>query len=284
MTYYLGRAGALVALPDPETEDMAPERVGGMHQLLSGKRVRDTLSRMKTWDLSWTALDLTAYGTLEDFYFAAVGPGPYVFFDPEQRNLLPANVSAGGDVTGDTTGWTFGPNGVVGQILNLASASLGGQYSLRLTEPTSVVAVQDLAYSAAVPVVAGLSYTFSAQLWIDTGGPQLYISMWWLDAAGAAISTSDSSAMSAGTSGVLSKTAAAPSNAVYVACHLRTNTANTSGSTKYAYTDSWQLEQAGSASTWVAGSGVPLVTVESLARTTPLAGVCDAQMQLQQVG
>lgn len=280
MTYYLGRVGTLVALPDPEVGlSTSYERIGGTHQLLSGSRVRDTVGRLRTWQLSWTAIDLVTYGTLEGFYFAT---GPFVLMDPEQRNLLPPNVASGGDTTVSATGVTAGPNITVAASNDVHS---DGVTSFILSEPTSVTAFQDaLSITTPVPIVPSLPYTLSAMIDPATGAPGHFVWGEWLDGNFAVLSGIQGNTVAAGGAGTSTVTGTAPSNAAYLRMKIRPATNNTSGVTKFVYTDSWQLQQASSASTWVVGAGPAYVAVDSLSRTTPIAGVCDAQMTLVQVG
>lgn len=290
MTYYLGRAGAMIALPDPEVGlPVTPERVGGTHQLLSGNKVRDTLSRLRTWELSYTAIDLTTLGTLQTFFHGTVGPGPYAFQDPEQRNLLPPNVSSGGDYSGDTTGFTAGGN-VTATVSTDVSLNTGGRFSILMAETTSVVAFQDvLVGSAFIPVVPGISYTFSAEIRLNSNCPTHYTEIAWFDTSKTQLAGGGGTAYTDGTSftgvsggGRSVATGVAPA-AAYAQVRIKVSTNNTAGTTVFAYTDSWQFEQASAATAWTPGLGVPLVTVESLTRSTPLAGICDARMTLQQV-
>lgn len=281
MTYYLGKPGALIALPDPEAGlPMTPERIGGTHQLLSGKRVRDTLGRMRTWQLSWTAIDLTTFGTLNGFFLGAFGPGPYYFFDPEQRNLLTPNQSSGTDVTGDTTDLgTFGSGATVTSATN---ASLTGLRSLKVQWTGTISAGAAGAATTLTAIRPSTAYTASIAVGFGTVG---FVScvLAWYDSTGTFISAAAGTSVDAsgGWGVVATSTATSPSGAYYCSVRLA-NTAGNTGTT-VASTDNWQLEQAASASAWVPGAGVPLVTVENLSRSTPLAGVCDAQMTLLQV-
>jgi hypothetical protein len=296
VTYYLGALGNLVALPDPEAGlSMPVERIGGSHQLLSGAKVRDTLGYSRSWQLSWTAITNAQYGLLEGFLYGATGAGPFYFADDEQTNLLPLNVSTGTDTTGDATGFT-GASGA--SVLSQAAGSgnwnsMGGPFpangtrTMQTSIPNGTAANAAVAFVTSVPIVAGQPYTFSVYLNTASGNAfGVYGQVNWLASDGTTSVgvNNGNTILPATTNGRSTVTATAPATAVYARCQFRIAAANSSGSTQFVYSDGWQFEQASAASTWQPGVPMPLVTVESLSRSTPLAGICDAQMTLVQVG
>jgi hypothetical protein len=243
---------------------------------------------MRTWELTFTAIDLATYATLEAVFLGTAGAGPYHFLDPEQRNLMTANVASGGDASGDYSGFWFGTN-VTGGPDTANNSTPGGRYSISLNEPTSITQYQDLLIASAfVPVVPGLSYSWGVDLWLSPGCPSHYTEVQWFDATSTQLTGAsgytDGSTIAPGASSRSTGSGAAPTGAAYAQLRVKAGAANTSGVTVQAYTDGWQFEQAAAPSAWVPGSGAPLVTVESLSKTTPLAGICDAQMTLVQVG
>ena len=296
MTYYLGALGALAALPDPEAGlSLTPERIGLSHQLLSGAKVRDTIGYSRQWQLSWTAITLAQYGLLEGFYYGATGGGPYYFVDDEQTNLLPLNVSTGTDATGDTTGFLQVNGATIASQVQGATLwnTLGGPFpangsrTLVTTVPNAFANNQiPVIVSADVPVVGGVSYTFSVYLRsASTNVIGAYGQINWRDASLSTITTNSGNTITpAAQIGRSTVTAVSPTTAVSARLQYLITPANTSGSSQFIYTDGWQFEMNSSASTWQPGVAVPLVTVESLSRSTPLAGICDAQMTLVQVG
>lgn len=295
MTYYLGASGALTALPDPEAGlSMPVERIGGSHQLLGGGKVRDTIGYSRSWNLSWTAITLAQYGLLEGFYYGFTGPGPFYFFDDEQTNLLPLNVATGTDTLGTTAGFT--PNGTATLQSSTGSNTnwnaLGGPFpangtrTLQGSIPTGFAANTVFAIGPNVPVVAGQTFTLSAYV-SSAGGNAfgIYCKIVWLASDGStSVGTVQSNTVAAGPAGRMVASGAAPSTAYYARLQIYTDTTNASGSTQFAYSDGWQFEMNNAVSTWQPGVPAPLVTVESLSRSTPLAGICDAQMTLVQVG
>jgi len=293
VTYYLGALGALAALPDPEAGlSLTPERIGSPHQLLSGAKVRDTIGYSRQWQLSWTAITLAQYGLLEGFYYGFTGGGPYYFVDDEQTNLLPLNVSTGTDTTGATTGAVAGSNVALFSSTGAATSwnSLGGPFpangtlTLGHNLSTSVVAGNVISkLASAVPVVAGATYT--ASVYVSTPAfTRAWVFVQWLNGSGAVVSTITGNAVAVSTNARTLIAGVAPATAVTAQVGLQVESANTTGSAQFLYSDGWQFEMNGAASSWQPGIPVPLVTVESLSRSTPLAGICDAQMTLVQVG
>lgn len=85
MPFLLGPVGALQELPDPVI-GMPSElvRKGGIHQLLGGSQVQDTLSFKRTWTLSWDSLTIAEYQQIELLYLRAV---PLGFHEPLTEDL-----------------------------------------------------------------------------------------------------------------------------------------------------------------------------------------------------
>lgn len=292
MTYYLGQAGALVALPDPETGlSMTTDRIGGTHQLLSGNRVRDTLGWMRTWQLAWTVLPRVNYMQLEGFYTGANGAGPYYFFEPEQVNILPSHVAAANDTsTSSFTNQTSTGLFLAGAPTATAWNSMGGPFPAGTSLAIGAGAANGLAafsvlyQTVVVPVIAGLPYCSSVYISSDSGAPTIYSKIVWFDSTRSTISSTDAGTIAGGTAGrIVADNRTAPSNAVWALLQILTATANSSGSTKFVYADGFQLEQGLASSTWVPGYAVPLVTIDTLNRSTPLSAVADTQMTLVQV-
>lgn len=242
-------------------------------QLLGGGRRVDRIGDIKrTWSVKWSVLTVDEYSLIAAWAQGALGPGPYVWIDEQQRNMLPPNVAAGGDVRRDITG----VNADVGVTLT-ASTELPAQglRSFRAAFPAgtsstaTIVRTGSVVYatvdpasrSDSVPVIAGLQYAFGVDVARAAGGNasvQPYIA--WYDRSGALLST-DSGVAFATTAAFtrLSVVAVAPATAALARVGVRLTASPVSAAVVYA--DRWQLEQASAAGAWVPGWGVPRVMI-----------------------
>lgn len=268
-TFYLGLAGALVAIDTP-APDYAPPliRLGGSHDLLSGGLVRDTIRYRRTHTLTFRGMTLQQYADLERLY---VTPGPYRYVDPTRINLLTANQSTGSDALRDTTGFSAPFQGTVSSDttqLRTGTRSLKWDTvtSLSVTNrgvyfPTSGSTI-DQTWAAVIP---NTPYTFSAYVRANAA-ITMYAAIDWKDAAGTTISTDFGTGTAVSTSDWSTRLTCAnktsPSTAAYAIPAVLDSVAPSA--IRQVWIDDAQLEQATAASAWVVGTGVPLVTVDSL--------------------
>ncbi|HEY5990538.1 MAG TPA: hypothetical protein VIV12_29725, partial [Streptosporangiaceae bacterium] len=111
-TFALGPAGALQSFRAPGPDYAAARaRLGGTHETLGGRLIRDTVGFRRSFTLRLPP-DLTAeqYSVLEALFEQ---PGPYRFVDPTRRNLLTANQSSGTDALRTTEGFSAVGQGTV---------------------------------------------------------------------------------------------------------------------------------------------------------------------------
>lgn len=280
LTWYLGPAGSLVALPPPQRDIPRPLGRPTVEQVAIGGAV--TVDRMgrgrRRHSLSWSFLTPDEASILERLWQL---PGTLILDDPSRRNRLTANQSTGSDVAQDTTGvlargqgsvssstaqarsaprsfaWaTSGAVGVTGRGLVLASS----------------ITVPDFTWH---PVRPGGIYTVS--LWARaTAAITMRAGLEWYDAAttpatvGAA-STGTAAAVGTGAFSKYTVTGTAPAGAAYgLVTFLNTVT---TGAGLTLYVDDLQVEEASADSAWTIGSGVPRVaTLGELPQTTPLTG------------
>jgi hypothetical protein len=265
--FALGPAGALVPFRAPSPDYASSRtRLGGTHELLAGL-VRDTIGFRRTITLKLPT-DLTAeqYSALETLFEL---PGPYRFVDPTRRNLLTANQSTGTDALRDTTGiiarfggsvssstaqarsgsrsiaWAVTPSGT-GQGIYLQGSTSTVDQTWAVVRPSTQYTVTGYMRSTlAISMKAGMDWYDAAGAFIsaDTGG------------SGQALSTS------AWTTRVTRTTPAAPSSVAY-GIPWFTNT--TTGAAMTVFLDDPQMEEGTTANPWVFGTGVPLVTIDSL--------------------
>jgi len=111
MTFYLGRADGLVALPPPDRGiEPTAARLSTVHQGSSGARVVDLAPRLsRTYRMSWSWLGPDDFAVLEQFHQGARGPGPFVLLDPGRRNHLASNQASATSHRGDASGFSVAP-------------------------------------------------------------------------------------------------------------------------------------------------------------------------------
>lgn len=109
-TFYLGPAGNLKALPDPDPYESTPSFGDVSAGLLLGGYavVRHPLVK-RTVPLAWGLLDgeldQADVDTIMGLYLRAYGPGPYCLIDPTWRNVLTFDASTTGGLAAGSTPW-----------------------------------------------------------------------------------------------------------------------------------------------------------------------------------
>jgi len=279
--WYLGKVGALVALPDPtEPPQVTLTRLGGTHQLLAAGRVRDTLGYKRTWQLGWKLRSAAERSVLSRWYLRP--QGPYVLLDPYEPNLLSPNQADAGNALRTTEGWaaitgtltTPAVNapytGDLGLSWALSNGSAANQFLVSGTANTGDVTVADPATD--IPVLPSTTYTFSALVAVSTLAASLQVKLGvrWFTAAGVPAST----VSSVGTPFTPGTTLAAQSTVITspADAHLVRVTVQNHTSPAAAVSvllSQLQFEQAAAASAWELGLGVPRVFVDDLPRAYP---------------
>ncbi len=270
VTFALGPAGALVPFRAPDPSYTAPlAKLGGTHELLGGHRVRDVTGFLRTITLRLPP-DLTAeaYSALEALF--VLPDGPYRFLDPSRRNLLTANQSTGTGTLRDTTGWSVRTQGTVSSS---SAQARSGLRSLAWATGTALAATgRGVALQTSTSTIDGTwaavlpstQYTLSAYA-RASAAVSMQAAIEYRDVAGAVLSTPAGTGVALGTGDWNSRptvTATSPANAAY-AVGLLLNT-TTTGAAITVWIDDLQLEQAAAASSAVLGTGVPLVSIDSL--------------------
>jgi len=267
--FWLGPAGALVAIRAPSPDYTGPRtRLGGTHETLAGLLIRDTIGYRRTVTYKWPP-DQTAeaYSILESLFEL---PGPYRYIDPTRRNYLTPNQSSGTDALLDATGWSARTQGTVASSVVQArsrSRSLLWDTTTALGSTGRGVALHTSTATvdgtwAAVP--PSTQFTFSAYA-RSSAAVSMQAAIEWRDAAAAVISTPTGTGTALNTGDWAIRptvTATSPSNVAY-AIPLLLNT-TTTGAAIQVYVDDPQLEQAAAATPAVLGTGVPIVSVDSL--------------------
>jgi len=290
MPLWIGRPGALLRLRAPlRGATVTPDFGGVVHEAIGGARTVDLMGDgRRVWSFSWRSLPRRDAALLRGLAGGHYGPGPYVMYDPGQRNLLTANQSSGTDAAGTVDGFeattgAWGPN-------RTASAQGTGCLGWELHdlpgpgEPDPTVRLLWRHGPHGIPVVPDQRYTFSAQLSGTSTALRLRLALVWRDAAGAVLSTTNGPATAP--AGVLGAFAAKqvsglpPAGAVYVGPRI---VAAVPVADTVIGADAMQLEL-GAATAWEPGYGLPLVSITELPAAYAWADYHDLQMTLVEVG
>jgi hypothetical protein len=280
---WLGPAGSLVQLPQPQPGiEAGRARRGAVHELAGGGAVLDVTGRARNYRLSWEYLTADELATLE---VLAELPGPCRLIDSNRRNYLTPNQSSGTDALADATGMSAFTQGTVAS--STAQARQGAR-SLAWATGTALAATGrgvrwftdvntiDPTWAAVLP---GTPYTFSVYA-KTSAAVSMQCGMNFYDANGSLITSPSGSGVALSTSvwTRLSYSDVTPANTAY-AIGKSFNT-TTTGSAITVYFDQAQLEQETTAGTWEFGTGTPMVAVDQLAQSYPLAGYYSPELGL----
>jgi hypothetical protein len=272
---FLGYPGSLTQLPSPSPGYEPVDIVrGATHELLSGGNVRDRIGVRRRFTLNWPAMSDANYSLLRSLTRL---PGPYRYLDPVELNMLTANQSTGSDALRTTEGamarfqgtlassatqfrsWTRSFAWSTGTALGATGRGIYLYTSDATVDPT---------WAAVRP---GITYTASGYL-RATAAVSMQAGIDWMSAAGAFISVSLGTGAAVSTSNFNTRftvTATAPAGAAYgIPFWINTTT---TGAAITVYLDEPQMEEGATASTFRLGAGTPLVAVDSLGHTIPLA-------------
>lgn len=267
---YFGAPGALVTLPHPRG-GVKTSRVRPRQQFPLGNgeiRTRSGLHGSRMFELNYESITFDLHSTLLAYDQGHMGPGPFAFLDPGQRNMLTVNQAAATSLSNDTSNFTIAGSGQ--SIASSTTLVLGTPRSLAWTfnasSPASAASVLTLDSPYAgwpgIPVTSR-ALCFSCQL---RGGGSDAIANFrgaldWYDVSGTLLSTSTGSAVTT-SSGAWTQafvTATAPGSAAFVRCKVQYVTGETFGG--IVYLAQFQLEEGSTPGTWRPGTGVRPVTV-----------------------
>jgi hypothetical protein len=165
---------------------------------------------------------------LETYVESLTGYAPNVTVSP---NLL---LSVQDSTFYQTTGnWVFGNATVTAskeQVPAIGDKVIDGMYSCKLVASNgfSMILGEDSPITKGIPVTGGVEYTASCKAKSPTSAGSVFITIAWFDGTGTYIDSTATSTTSANnTWKTLSKTATAPSNAVYAAIDISSNAAGT---------------------------------------------------------
>lgn len=271
---YLGYPGSLMQLPSPAPGYEPVDIVrGATHELLAGGNVRDRIGCRRRFTLNWPAMSDANWSLLRSLTRL---PGPYRYMDPLEKNLLTENQSSGTDELRTTDGVVARNQGTVSSSTTFFRS---WQRSIAWATGTALAAsgrgftlqnpAVDSTWAAVRPSV---QYTLSGYL-RSTAAVSMEGLIDWFTAVGGYITTSGGgTAVALSTSNFNTRvtvTATAPANAAYGIGAFANTT--TTGAAITVFADELQLEEGTSASSYRLGVGTPLVSVDSLGHTVPLA-------------
>lgn len=291
MPLYLGRAGNIQTLPAPARGvSVPPDYVAAAMGTLGGGRVVHRLGTgRRTWGMRWPAMSTANRTLVRALADGQLGRGPFVMYDPGQRNYLSPNQASGTDRLSTATGFTpFGASH--GTVASSTAQKTQGERSLlwTLTGSPAVPSLVTLDWphgTLGYPVVPNLSYAFSAQLSGSSASLSLRLSLSWRDAAGAELSVTDGAASAP--NGSITVFAArtvigvAPANAVYVRPRLA---APTTVNNATIAADQMQLELGAAVTTWEPGLGLPIVSFAECEPVYQWRAIHDMAATLVEVG
>jgi len=277
---YFGKPGAMTLLPWPRGGVDRPFEKNVVDFITSSAHhiVTSSPSGARQITLNWNALHQDNYGLLAQYWYGAMGLGPWAFADPSVSNMLLPNQGSTTSHLYDTTGFkTSGGAAADGTLLSgtaliqRTGAPRSLQWSFPVTASTTPILLLNAPYRNwyGYPVVQNLPYMWSCYLApdgvVDTS-ITASLRLRWLDASGAFISEASSTTTAVTTWTQLSATGTPPSNAVYgqPAVLLTGSTITTGGS---LFLDSMQFEQDSVVNPWAPGSGMRAVEILSLTDT-----------------
>lgn len=293
MTFWLGKPGALIALPPPQKGITLPAvRQATVAQTIGGGQIVNFAPGpgRRTYGLSWTGLQPEQYTLLEELYSGLRGRGPFVLIDPGRRNKLSADQSGTGSTTGAVAGWAV--TGVGETLTTVTTPIFRGPNALKWLLPaspaTGTLRGTAPAGLSGVPWPTGQPCTFSAQLQGGGTDPIVTIAaqLQWVDAAGATISTTTGStiATASGSWAAASVTLSAPpAGAVAVLPGFAVTPASVTAQA-FVFIDAPLLDMASTVRAFTAGTGVPRVSFSSLVPLYKTIPFTACQATLLEVG
>ena len=281
--YYFGLPGDLIALPRP-TRGMptTPRRGRTAHSLIGGGTATTVRARTRSgWTLAWPWLDEATAQAVLDYTEGIFGEGPFRFVDPMWRNVLPANASVVGRMSGDPkigSGPSWRPGG--GDLLVLDPAATVGPNRtsgvMRWTGAAAndylVLGKRDEATSTGLPIFDGpneipmvpgesVAWSFYCRLASGTSATLAARGM-GLTAAGAAASSTDGTGVVLSASWqravLVAGTGTLGATAAYMRPMIRCTAASGSPVIQIAAP---QVEYGPAATDWLSGSGSPRVLI-----------------------
>jgi hypothetical protein len=268
---YFGQPGSMFTLPHPRggVKGTRPRPVQEFALGNGEYRARKSLQGSRLYTMDWERLDYDTFSTLQAYDQGHMGPGPFAFLDPGQRNMLTVNQSSSTSLTNDTSNFTIAGSGqTIASSTTLTTGvprSLAWTFNYAAAASGASILTLDSPYPGwpGIPVVnRALAFSFLARGGGTDGVLDLIPELQWYDTAGTLLSTSQGSVLTTSTgawgSGLV--TASPPASYAYVLPRVHYRSGASAGS--IVYLSSFQLEEGSTRGTWRPGTGVfPVVMV-----------------------
>jgi hypothetical protein len=285
---YLGKPGAVQALPSPNGPVDGPESLGDVtHALLGGGvAVTRRATPKRTWSLSYIATpDNGVDALLRAFYLGVFGTAPYVFVDPSVRNVLGLDVSCCGARSFAAPGWVAGSGTLT--VDSSQTSPVAGSAVLKWASPTGSTRLRPGKVAGTADVKTAPVYLpgepVTASVWAKASGAGAEVRLDGFDASGALLASS--SAVSVPTTWTrLTVTLAAGSTTLGASVFVLPTINATSSPPSNLWIAGAQLEYAATASAWDLGFGSPRVAITAgPGRSSWMPGYSDSTLQLAEV-
>lgn len=304
---YLGPAGAVSLLPDPDRESIQvePYRIGSTTRLLGSSLATQLVATKYRVSMAWSGITMNEYRLIERIVAGHAGPGPLLYVDPDRSNLLSMNQATSGDDAYSTAGF-LPTRATVSVALTRAGSSAGvpalaksGAQMVRLRSTAALAVNNDVmqytdssAFALATrrfdtPVIPGQKYSFGVNAQRLAAATAGSLTPWirWYNAAGAFLSDSNgvATALAADTWTMLKvENATAPANAVWGRPGLLAGSAWAANAMDI-YIDEAMWNIGATLAAWESGSGGMLVTPDTLSASYPRPGRVNASLTLLEV-
>lgn len=272
-TWYIGPAGGLVAIPDPEVGGVSRtrNRVQSASMGASGAATINLHGVKRQWSLRIEALTIDQAALLNGLNSGIVA-GPLRLVDPMSKNLLTARVAS----TYSSPDWRNPFALVSGSLTPLVPAASDSTFPIspRHRSVASFVngsgGTTEVAASTYQAVIPGASYTLSAYI---KPTASCFLRLYGKDASGA---TSTLASVAAGTTGSWNRYSLSHSPAGSIV-EVRMGVSVPAGATTLLAAPQLEL---GAISGWVPGDDVPFVEVQGLTEDAPFYPYTDATLTL----
>lgn len=292
---WFGRPGSLVSLPPPDPGVSSTRvRPRVVQEAGSSRSVSSVGYGRRTWHYTFTGLPEDDFWLIDSHESGLRGVGPWALLDPAYSNKAWPNQSGGSDALADTTGFSL-PDGVTAETIASSTVFTANYLRsvawsvpaspasglLHMTTPWPRLSSGYWGYpiTPSTQIVAGLRAR-AAQV----DGARLVLR--FHDSTGAVIATTTPSYTNLSTSAFADYTVTATggSTAAWISLVFQINPADVAVSTT-VYTGALQvLYGTGAITTWIPGTGVPMVSFSSLRADPPMYGRFDVEVDLVEVG
>lgn len=169
-SFWLGKPGALTQVRMPEagiTRELDDHYA--LHDLLDGQAVDRSPYGCRTWGVSHEWLKPADMSTLMEFATRQRGFGPFIWIDPQMKNLLSPNQASGTDALHTTEG--FSVTGTGDALSSSTAWSAQGERSLLWQQIVPLTPQQTQVYDTFTRSTSnGWNTSDSGHTWTNTGG------------------------------------------------------------------------------------------------------------------